>query len=153
MVLKEESVVTMLLREKINEIRQAKRVSIDRITKTGISKNKYYRFVSGEGSLSIGDLQKLIELLTVSLSEVVADSSERDQLIFNEFGDYFTLDVTEYERRAKDAARRYMATKLTAYYTISTVYELGAAHKKDEPTSDYVDDLYNTCKSKILYYF
>ncbi|MGC6333487.1 helix-turn-helix domain-containing protein [Weissella cibaria] len=123
----------MLLREKINEIRQAKRVSIDRITKTGISKNKYYRFVSGEGSLSIGDLQKLIELLTVSLSEVVADSSERDQLIFNEFGDYFTLDVAEYEQRAKNAARRYMATKLTAYYTISTVYELGARIKKLNP--------------------
>lgn len=141
----------MLLREKINEIRQAKRVSIDRITKTGISKNKYYRFVSGEGSLSIGDLQKLIELLTVSLSEVVADSSERDQLIFNEFGDYCTLDVAEYEQRAKNAARRYMATKLTAYYTISTVYELGAAHKKAEPTSDYVDDLYNGLKRQKFF--
>ncbi|ALI33868.1 helix-turn-helix transcriptional regulator [Weissella cibaria] len=141
----------MQLREKINEVRQAKRVPIERIVRTGISKNKYYRFISGESSISIGELQKLIEVLTVSLSELIADSDERDRLIFNEFGDYLDLTAMAYKQRAKENARRYMQTNLTVYYIIAMVYELGAAHKNDEDVKEYVDELYDQLKRQRFF--
>ncbi|WP_197458803.1 helix-turn-helix transcriptional regulator, partial [Weissella sp. DD23] len=141
----------MLLRERINEIRQTKHIPIERFVRNGISKNKYYRFVSGEGSVSIGDLQKIIEILTVSLSELVAESDERDSLIFNEFGDYWQLSLPELRERASVFAHRYMQTQMKAHYIASTVYELLAGRKAGEDISDYVDELYKELKRQRFF--
>lgn len=141
----------MLLRERINEIRQTKHIPIERFVRNGISKNKYYRFVSGEGSVSIGDLQKIIEILTVSLSELVAESDERDSLIFNAFGDYWQLSLPELRERASVFAHRYMQTQMKAHYIASTVYELLAGRKAGEDISDYVDELYKELKRQRFF--
>ncbi|TVV33695.1 helix-turn-helix transcriptional regulator [Weissella cibaria] len=63
--------------------RQQKNVSIEDIERIGISKSRYYRYINGEVDITVADLHKLLELLSMSFSEALYHTVEEADIIQN----------------------------------------------------------------------
>jgi transcriptional regulator with XRE-family HTH domain len=116
------------IQERLNDIRQAKHVPIAVFEKNGISKTKYFAFLRGERDLSLADLHVILDLLSISFSELLKHT--------NEFDDWTITDVltTRYDtpenvaKKLAKAERDFEVDGLTGnqqlVWMYQTIYEI-----------------------------
>jgi transcriptional regulator with XRE-family HTH domain len=141
------------IQTRINEIRQAKHVPIAIIERNGISRTKYFAFVRGERDLSLADLHVLLDVLSISFSELLMHTNEFDSWVITD------IMTTRYETPTyitllKDQALRDFENE--GYYgnqQLAWLYDVIFRIQSGLDVKEPVDALYNDLKKYKYFSF
>lgn len=122
----------LALGELLNDIRKEKKISTKTIFATGITRPTYYRFVRGEGEISLTNFLKIIDILGIELTEfeeVIPLIKQGSKILENQLAEALaTFDYLEIAKIKTQALDQFVKTDGLGYQYV--YWRAGLIHSK-----------------------